>query len=158
MAFSFYRRSGGDCVAPVKVLPAAGSQSFRRGDPVNHENGLCTVGAAADTAFVGIANETKTTAAAGGTIEVVLGLPDVEFKVPYDGSGSLTALTNAHIGTAFDLGSDDIGIIDLDDAVGGAWIVVAYDNTAGTAIVVLDREKASVIVGGHTDDVGSSGS
>ena len=156
MAFSFYRRSGGDCVAPVKVLPAAGSQSFRRGDPVNHENGLCTVGAAADTAFVGIANETKTTAAAGGTIEVVLGLPDVEFKVPYDGS-TLTALTNAHIGTAFDLGATDIGLIDLDDTVGGAWIVVAYDNTAGTAIVVLDREKASVIVGGHIDNV-SSGS
>ena len=156
MAFSFYRRSGGDCVAPVKVLPAAGSQSFRRGDPVNHENGLCTVGAAADTAFVGIANETKTTAAAGGTIEVVLGLPDVEFKVPYGGS-TLKTLTDAYIGTAFDLGATDRGLINLDDTVGGAWIVVAYDNTAGTAIVVLDREKASVIVGGHIDNV-SSGS
>jgi len=157
MAFSFYRRSGGDCVAPVKVLPAAGSQAFKRGEPVNHESGLCTVGAAADTAFVGIANETKTTAAAGGTIEVVLGLADVEFKVPYDGSGTLKALTNAYIGTAFDLGATDIGLINLDDTTGGAWIVVAYDNTAGTAVVVLDREKASVIVGGHTDDV-STGS
>lgn len=151
MAFSFYRRTGGDCVAPIKIIPGKKDEDFARGTPVNLETGLANVGAAADTYFVGISNQKVKIVTAGDPLEVILALPDVEFKVPYVGATKKT-LADADIGTAFDLSATDAGVIDLDDTTGGAWIVVDYDNTNSFAIVVLDREKAANIVGGHVDN------
>jgi hypothetical protein len=154
--FRFVRRTGGDCVAPIKLIPGKAEEVFSRGEPVNLESGLANAGAPADTYFVGISNQAQTIATAGDPLEVTLALPDVVFRAPFTNAGTKKTFTNADIGTAFDLLSTDNGVIDPDDTTGGAWIVVGFDNTLRTVDVVLDREKAANIVGGHADDIGVS--
>lgn len=50
-------------------------------------------------------------------------------RAPYTGA-SLTALTDAKLGTVFDL--DDETTVDLDDTDGGCAVCVGYDNNACT--------------------------
>lgn len=149
MAFEFAYVMGGG-VAPIKEYPGKANEDIDKGYPVNLESGLLCAGAAADTAFVGIANESLTPATNGEMIEIVQALANVVFRVDYV-VGTKTSLTNADIGTAFDLKSTALNKIDLDDTTGGAWIVVGYDNDHDKAYVVLDRDKAAVVVGGSPD-------
>jgi len=145
--FRFAYREGGDCVAPVKEYPAAASKTFTKGETVNLESGLLDNGAPADSAFVGVVNETISSATSeGDPVEVVLALEDVVFKVDYTGT-SKTSLTNADIGTAFDLDASDGKKINLDDTTGGAWVVVGFDNDEGVAYVKLDASKRAAVLG-----------
>jgi len=147
MSFHFAYREGGDCVAPVKEYPAAGSKTFVKGEAVNLESGLLDNGAAADLAFVGVTNETVSSATVEGTpVEVILALEDVVFEVDYTGSVK-TFLTNTDIGTAFDLDSLDPKKINLDDTTGGAWVVVGFDNDKGVAYVKLKAANRAAVLG-----------
>lgn len=149
MAFEFAYRLGGG-VPVVKEFPGKASEVIAKGYPVNLESGLLCAGAAADTAFVGIANESITPAADGEMIEVVVATAQTVFRVDYVGS-SLPDPTNANLGTAFDLKSTALNKIDLDDTTGGAWILIDFDTANDKAYVVLDRDKASVLAGGSPD-------
>jgi len=147
MSFRFAYREGGDCVAPVKEYPAAGSKTFTKGEAVNLALGLLGNGAPAGTAFVGIANETISSATTeGDPVEVILALEDVVFEVDYTGSLK-TSLTNADIGTVFDLDGGDPKKINLDDTTGGAWVVVGFDNDKGVAYVKLNAASRAAILG-----------
>lgn len=152
MAFEFYKRMAGG-VAPIKELPGKASEVIVKGDPVNLESGLLCVGAAADTAIVGIANESVTPTAAQEAVEVILAYPDVVFKVDFTNAGTKKTMANADIGTGFDLLSTDNGVLDPDDTTGGMWMLVGYDNTNLKAFVVLNQEAAAVIIGGGPDAI-----
>jgi hypothetical protein len=145
MAFRFLKRTGGDCIAPIKVIPGKNAEDFTRGEPINLESGLGCAAAAADSAIVGISNQTKVMAEDGDTLEAVLALEDVVFRVGYI-TGTKTSLTNADIGTAFDLDATDNASINLDDTTGGMWVVVGFDNTLKTADVKLKAANRAAIV------------
>lgn len=142
--FRFLKRLGGDCVAPVLELPAKAAEAHKRGYAVNLETGLCTVATSADAAIVGVANENLTPAVDGEKLEVILALDDVVFEVDYVGT-TKTSLTNADIGTAFDMvaGGDKIN---LDDTLDGMWVVIGFDNAAKKAHVVLSGAKRAPIL------------
>lgn len=145
MPFAFHHMKGGG-VPVVKEYPAKASEVHVKGTPVNLESGLACVGAAADTAFVGIANETLTAAADGEMLEVIECNARTVFKVDYT-EGTKTSLTNADIGTAFDLKSDDVDNIDLDDTTGGAWVVEDFDNDNNVAYVTcLSTKRAATVL------------
>lgn len=145
MSFQFAYR-GVTGIPRIKELPAAGSKTFTKGEPVNLESGLLDNGAAADSAFVGVVNETVSTSTTeGDSVEVILGDDETIFKVDYTGS-SKTSLTNGDIGTAFDLSSGDNEKIDLDDSSDGAWVVVDYDNDNDVGYVKLLGTKRADIV------------
>lgn len=143
MAFEFtYVKGGG--VPRVKLYPAKASEVIKKGLPLNLESGLACVGAAADTAFIGIANETKTPTADGQLVEVIECNQDTVFRCPVDATGTKKTLTNADIGTAFDLGATNVGIIDLDDTTGGGWVLVDFEGL--TAYVICSSAKRAVTV------------
>lgn len=152
--FEFAYMQGGG-VPWIKKLPGKASEVIVRGYCVNVESGLLCAAAAADTAIAGIANESVTPSADGELVEVVMATANTVFRVPFDADGTKKTLTNADLGTAFDLHSGALNTIDLDDTTGGMWIVVGYDNTNLRAYVVLDRDKASVLAGGSPDATGS---
>lgn len=154
MGFEFaYMKGGG--IPFVKKLPGKASEVIAKGYCVNLESGLLCAAAAADTAIVGVANESVTPSADGELIEVIVATAETVFRVPFDADGTKKTLTNADIGTAFDLHSGALNTIDLDDTTGGMWIVVDYDNTNLRAYVVLDRDKAAVVAGGSPDATGA---
>lgn len=145
MAFRFHHVEGGG-VPPVREMPSGASETWVAGYTANLESGLLDPGAAADTAFVGIVNESKVvgTAGAGTMIEVILAYDNVVFEVPYVGS-TKTSLADADIGTAFDLYASDLGKINLDDTTGGAWVCVGYDNAKKTSLVKCLGTKRAVV-------------
>jgi len=146
MAFQYSHRTGGDSVIPVKEFPSAASLTYTKGYTVALASGLITNGGAADTAVVGVVQDTISVAtSAGDPVKVILALPDVVFKVNYV-TGSKTSLADADIGTAFDLKSTALNKIDLDDTTDGAWVVVGYDNTAGVAYVKCLAAKKALVV------------
>lgn len=144
MSFKFLKRLGGDCIAPVLELPVKANEAHVSGKAVNLETGLCTVGTTGDTAIVGVANETLTATVDGEKLEVVLALGDVVFEVDYVGT-TKTSLTNADIGTAFNMVATG-DKIDLDNTTGGMWVVVGFDNDAKKAHVVLSRTARAPIL------------
>jgi len=146
MAFQYSHRTGGDSVIPIKEFPSTENKTYVKGYTAALSSGLITNGGAADTAIVGVVQETIATATtAGDPVKVILALSDVIFKVDYV-AGSKTSLTDADIGTAFDLKSTALNKIDLDDTTDGAWVVVDYDNTAGVAWVKCLAAKKSLVV------------
>jgi len=144
MGFRFYRRTGGDCVAPVKLIPSAASMTWVKGTPVNMESGLANVGAPADTAFAGICNQTITVGSggAGTLIEVIMALDDVEFIADFTDAGTKKTFTNADLlGTLFDLNATDPTVIDPDDTTGGAWAITGFINSKKKVICKLSSTK-----------------
>lgn len=124
-----YLEGGGNGVAPIRVFPSAAGLTWTKGFTANLESGVISNGAPADGAFVGVVNQTVAVAtAAGDLIEVIEARSDVIFRVEAV-IGTKTALANADIGTAFDLKSTALNKIDLDDTTGGAWVIVAFNNT-----------------------------
>lgn len=147
--FEFAYRDGGDCVIPIKYLPADTGKTFLKGETVNVESGLLDNGAAADTAFAGIVNAPCGPTSASDPVEVILALSDVVFRADYISSvPTKTSVVDADLGTAFDLGAAAQSVnIDLDDTTGGAWVCVGYDNANKKIYVKCLASKRSAVAG-----------
>lgn len=144
--FNYKTRDSLDATVPIRYHPATGAKTFKQGEPVVVTSGLLDNGAAAGTAFFGITNKAYTTATvAGALIECVAAEPDVIFEADYVGT-SKTSVTNADLGTAFDLSATDNSKIGLDDVTDGAWVCVGYINATKKIYVKCLRSKASAIV------------
>ena len=119
----------------VIALTAATGTSFESGDLLAFSSGLVGKAAAASTSIAGVAVEGVTNAPAGTKVQVLVSRGSV-FRTGYT-TGTKTSLADADIGTAFDLDSVDQTTISLDDTSGGMCILVAYDNAAKTADVLI---------------------
>lgn len=134
-------RTQGENNPKVEWMLVAASQTINKGDlvQVNATTKLLEVAAAASTTIVGIADASITTGGSVTSADIipVIWAYDAVLLVNYT-PGTKTSLTQADLYTvAFDLASKTS--INLDDTTGGMWEVVAYDNTAATAEVVLKR-------------------
>lgn len=145
MAFKFAFR-GTEGVARMLYLPVAASQDIKKGDALEVDTGLINLGAPADDAFIGIAAQNADELAANTNIEIIACDEETAFWVDYVGS-TKTSLTNADLGTAFDLSAADPGAINLDDVTGGAWVCMGFDNGKAQALVKCLAAKRSGILG-----------
>lgn len=136
MAFRYKRVFGRpDSTAYLHPWPVATNQTITEGMALILSSGLAAKATAGSTAILGVAAHDKTTGASVTSADTVLVYldPNAEFEVGYTGS-TKTSLSDADLGTAFDINTDAISI-NLDDTTGGMCVVVGYDNTAKTARV-----------------------
>lgn len=145
----FHHRETGDSVVPVILVPASDSVAYVAGGLGNLESGLLTLAAAADSAIVGVINETITTeTSTTEEIEVIPALGDVVFIADVYTGGTKKTLTNADIGTAFDLYASDLTKVALDDTTGGMMVYVGgWDATAKTGLFKILAASRAAIVG-----------
>lgn len=121
------------------------SQAIVAGSLVVMNTGKLDVAAAAATAgtVVGVAMEDKTTLSGAVTATDVVYVDDNPgsiYTMPYDGTGTKKTVTNADLGTRFDLVTNAY-TVDLDDTTDGFLKCVGYDNDAGTMDVqIMNRE------------------
>lgn len=125
--------------AVVKNFNVGASQTINEGDIVQIDatTRKLVVGVAASTTLVGIANRSITTGAsptAKDNIGVTL-FKNAVVRVPYVGTTKTTLAETDLYTTKFDL--NDKTSINLDDTTGGMCQVIAYNNTAKTADVVI---------------------
>jgi hypothetical protein len=81
--------------------------------------------------IVGIAYETG---AEDAVVDVAIITPGMKIRADYVGT-VLTALTDANLGSVFDL--DNGTTVDLDDTTGGCAFCVGYDNDADTIDFII---------------------
>jgi len=102
------------------------------GDLLAITSGLVGPATAADAAIIGIAGGD---AASGAKCQVILLNEMSVVRVPYMGTTKTSIVEADLFGTKFDW--DATKKLNLDDTTGGYLQVVAYDNTAKTADVVV---------------------
>jgi len=107
----------------------AGTGDVGAGELVTISSGtvITASGGESDNTIVGIALED---ADATDLVPVAVFEDGAIIESEYDGTGTKKTLTDADIGTVFDVGTsgDDI---DLDDTTGGCALCIAYNNDVG---------------------------
>jgi hypothetical protein len=137
MAFKFIHMFNGRAEPLTLKWPVAANQTIARGVLTGLSAGKAALAAAGSTVVLGVAQSPLTTGGAPTSADVVdvIVSPDAVYEVDYQ-TGAKTSLTDADLGTAFDITAAG-DKINLDDTVGGMCIVIGYDNVKKTAKVLV---------------------
>ena len=134
--FRYTTTSGVVALAKDFPLNAAYAGTWKRGDVVKLSAGQVVAAVAGDAAVLGVICgvnfEGQGVAPVTAKVHVA---KEFVYEVAYVGV-TKTTLTQADVGSTFDLGAN-AGVINLDDVTGGFAKVIGFDNAKKTAYVQL---------------------